>query len=49
MLTLYHHGASVCAAKVRLALYEKGIDYEGVYIHRPQRLGSSVLISADWY
>jgi glutathione S-transferase len=32
MLTLYHHGASVCAAKVRLALYEKGIDYEGVYI-----------------
>ena len=26
MLELYHHGSSVCAAKVRYALGEKGID-----------------------
>jgi glutathione S-transferase len=27
MLDVYHHGSSVCAAKVRLALFEKGIDW----------------------
>jgi glutathione S-transferase len=32
MLTLYHHGSSVCAAKVRLALYEKSLPWEGVYV-----------------
>jgi glutathione S-transferase len=32
MLELYHHGTSVCAAKVRLALAEKGISWEGRYI-----------------
>lgn len=32
MLTLYHHGSSVCAAKVRFALAEKGLDWDGVYI-----------------
>jgi glutathione S-transferase len=32
MLQLYHHGSSVCAAKVRLALAEKGIAWEGHYI-----------------
>jgi ganglioside-induced differentiation-associated protein 1 len=30
--TLYHHGSSVCAAKVRFAMAEKGLDWEGVYI-----------------
>lgn len=29
---LYHHGSSVCAAKVRFALEEKGLDWDGVYI-----------------
>jgi glutathione S-transferase len=32
MLHLYHHGSSVCAAKVRLVLAEKGLDWEGTYI-----------------
>lgn len=32
MLTLYHHGSSACAAKVRLALAEKRLDWTGVYI-----------------
>jgi glutathione S-transferase len=32
MYTLYHHGSSVCAAKVRLALAEKGLPWDGVYI-----------------
>ena len=30
--TLYHHGSSVCAAKVRFAMAEKGIQWNGVYI-----------------
>ncbi|MDB3892295.1 glutathione S-transferase family protein [Alphaproteobacteria bacterium] len=30
--TLYHHGSSVCAAKVRFAMEEKGIEWDGVYI-----------------
>lgn len=29
MLTLLHHNISVCAQKVRLALYEKGLAWEG--------------------
>ncbi|TFL14247.1 glutathione S-transferase family protein [Pusillimonas caeni] len=29
MLTLLHHNISVCAQKVRLALYEKGLPWEG--------------------
>jgi glutathione S-transferase len=32
MLTLYHHGSSTCAAKVRFALEEKGLDWEGRYV-----------------
>ena len=32
MLTLYHHGSSVCAAKVRLALDEKGLEWDGKYV-----------------
>lgn len=32
MLTLYHHGSSACAAKVRFALAEKRLDWEGHYI-----------------
>ena len=32
MLTLYHQGSSVCAAKVRIALHEKGLDWRGVVV-----------------
>lgn len=32
MLTLYHQGSSVCAAKVRLLLDEKSLAWEGEYI-----------------
>ena len=32
MLALYHHGSSVCAAKVRFALGEKGLDWKGTYL-----------------
>lgn len=32
MLELYHHGSSVCAAKVRFALAEKGLAYESHYV-----------------
>ena len=32
MLELYHHGSSVCAAKVRLFLEEKKLAWEGHYI-----------------
>jgi len=30
--TLYHHGSSVCAAKVRFAMAEKNMEWDGVYI-----------------
>lgn len=32
MIELYHHGSSVCAAKVRFALAEKGVAWQGHYI-----------------
>ena len=32
MLELYHHGSSVCAAKVRFALAEKGLEWQSQYI-----------------
>ena len=32
IFTLYHHGSSVCAAKVRFAMAEKEMPWEGVYI-----------------
>lgn len=32
MLKLYHHGSSACAAKVRFALEEKNLKWEGVYL-----------------
>jgi glutathione S-transferase len=32
VIDLYHHGSSVCAAKVRFALAEKGVDWKGTYI-----------------
>lgn len=32
MLELYHHGTSVCAAKARLALGEKGLEWTGHYV-----------------
>jgi glutathione S-transferase len=32
LLTLYHHGSSACAAKVRFALEEKGLTWESRYI-----------------
>ena len=31
-LEVYHHGSSVCAAKVRLALFEKGIGWTSRYV-----------------
>ncbi|MEM7127119.1 MAG: glutathione S-transferase family protein [Chloroflexota bacterium] len=32
MLELYHHGSSVCAAKVRFALAEKGVEWKSHYL-----------------
>lgn len=32
MLELYHHGSSACAAKVRFALAEKGMEWTGHYV-----------------
>ena len=32
MITLYHHGSSVCAAKVRLVLAEKSVPWDGIYV-----------------
>lgn len=32
MVELYHHGSSVCAAKVRFALDEKGVAWRGHYL-----------------
>ena len=32
VLTLYHHGSSVCAAKVRFALGEKALEWQGRYL-----------------
>jgi glutathione S-transferase len=32
MLELYHHGSSVCAAKVRFVLMEKGVAWESRYL-----------------
>ena len=32
MLELYHHTISVCAQKVRLALFEKGIEWRGRHV-----------------
>jgi glutathione S-transferase len=32
MLELYHHGTSVCAAKIRIALAEKGLAWQGHYV-----------------
>lgn len=31
-MVLYHHGSSACAAKVRFAMAEKQLQWEGVYI-----------------
>ena len=32
MITLYHHGSSVCAAQVRLVLAEKSVPWDGIYV-----------------
>ena len=32
MIDLYHHGSSVCAAKVRFALGEKNLAWQGHYL-----------------
>jgi len=32
MFELYHHGSSVCAAKVRMCMHEKDLDWTGHYI-----------------
>lgn len=37
MLKLYHHHTSVCAAKTRLALDEKGLEWEGEIIRLRER------------
>ena len=37
MLYLYHHHTSVCAAKTRLALVEKGLDWDGEIIRLRER------------
>lgn len=37
MLYLYHHHTSVCAAKTRLALAEKGLDWDGEIIRLRER------------
>jgi len=44
MLTLYHHNLSVCAQKVRLALAEKGLDWED----RPVDLMKGEHLRADY-
>ena len=31
LLELYHHGSSTCAAKVRFALAEKGLEDSGMF------------------
>jgi len=48
MLKLYHHHTSVCAAKTRLVLAEKGLDFDGEIIrlrerdqHRPEYLAKN--------
>ena len=33
MLDLYHHSESVCAQKVRIALAEKNIEWNGIYVN----------------
>ena len=43
MLELYHHSTSVCAAKVRLVLAEKGIDGKGT-MSISSEASSSILI-----
>ena len=57
MIELYHHGSSVCAAKVRLVLAEKGLDWKGHYVdilNRLDMLGMSKMWTrsrprlADW-
>ena len=32
MIELYHHGSSVCAAKVRLVLAEKSLEWKSHYV-----------------
>ena len=32
MLEVYHHGSSVCAAKVRVVLFEKEIEWTSRYV-----------------
>ena len=32
MLELYHHGSSVCAAKVRFVIFEKGLEWKSHYL-----------------
>ena len=32
MIDLYHHGSSVCAAKVRFALGEKNLKWQSYYL-----------------
>lgn len=45
MITLYHHGSSVCAAKVRMALKEKAIPWNEKYvdIHKSEQFDPEFL------
>ena len=45
MLILYHHGSSACAAKVRLALAEKRLDWQSRYVDilRGEQFGADFL------
>ena len=45
MLELYHHGSSVCAAKVRFALAEKGVN---IQVISTSEIKISVLIDAAY-
>jgi len=37
MLKLYHHHTSICAAKTRLVLAEKGLEFDGEIIRLRER------------
>ena len=52
MLTLYHNDMSVCAAKVRTALAEKKLDWNGVHLDLAPAMrrnpNTSSLIQTRW-
>ena len=42
---LYHHGTSVCSAKVRVTLAEKGVEWNGHYIDTRKGLSMVLRVS----